>query len=141
MKLCRTPEGIGNSHRLPLRQQLKRHRRYAHRIFAIMAYRYALRPLMRSRRYQLAKPQRCFSTTIQRTESRSQSTSQERTTHFGFETVPESEKEARGNYYFIVGPRNYLAYIFIVAGVFSNVATSYDTMNDCMSLGIHRLWK
>lgn len=28
-----------------------------------------------------------------------------------------------------------------VAGVFSNVATSYDTMNDFMSLGIHRLWK
>lgn len=29
----------------------------------------------------------------------------------------------------------------IVAGVFSNVAASYDTMNDFMSLGIHRLWK
>ena len=29
----------------------------------------------------------------------------------------------------------------IVAGVFSNVAESYDTMNDFMSLGIHRLWK
>jgi 2-methoxy-6-polyprenyl-1,4-benzoquinol methylase len=28
-----------------------------------------------------------------------------------------------------------------VAGVFSNVAASYDTMNDFMSLGIHRLWK
>jgi len=28
-----------------------------------------------------------------------------------------------------------------VAGVFSNVASSYDTMNDLMSLGIHRLWK
>jgi len=30
---------------------------------------------------------------------------------------------------------------FAVAGVFSNVAASYDTMNDFMSLGIHRLWK
>ncbi|TVY59117.1 2-methoxy-6-polyprenyl-1,4-benzoquinol methylase, mitochondrial [Lachnellula cervina] len=29
----------------------------------------------------------------------------------------------------------------IVAGVFDNVAASYDTMNDFMSLGIHRLWK
>ncbi|KAK4935637.1 2-hexaprenyl-6-methoxy-1,4-benzoquinone methyltransferase [Elasticomyces elasticus] len=46
-----------------------------------------------------------------------------KTTHFGFETVPESMKEGR------------------VAGVFSSVASSYDTMNDLMSLGIHRLWK
>lgn len=28
-----------------------------------------------------------------------------------------------------------------VATVFSSVASSYDTMNDLMSLGIHRLWK
>jgi len=28
-----------------------------------------------------------------------------------------------------------------VGAVFSSVATSYDTMNDMMSLGIHRLWK
>lgn len=33
------------------------------------------------------------------------------------------------------------ANVWIVAGVFSNVAASYDTMNDFMSLGIHRLWK
>ncbi|KAF2396987.1 hypothetical protein EJ06DRAFT_584936 [Trichodelitschia bisporula] len=46
-----------------------------------------------------------------------------RTTHFGFETVPEDVKQSR------------------VASVFSSVATSYDTMNDLMSLGIHRLWK
>ncbi|KAK5103295.1 2-hexaprenyl-6-methoxy-1,4-benzoquinone methyltransferase [Lithohypha guttulata] len=46
-----------------------------------------------------------------------------KTTHFGFETVPEAEKEAR------------------VGKVFSSVASSYDTMNDLMSLGIHRLWK
>ncbi len=26
-------------------------------------------------------------------------------------------------------------------GVFDNVASSYDLMNDAMSLGIHRLWK
>ena len=29
----------------------------------------------------------------------------------------------------------------LVAGVFSSVASSYDRMNDLMSLGIHRLWK
>jgi len=28
-----------------------------------------------------------------------------------------------------------------VGAVFSSVANSYDTMNDFMSLGIHRLWK
>ena len=46
-----------------------------------------------------------------------------RTTHFGFETVPEAEKAGR------------------VHGVFSSVASRYDLMNDAMSLGIHRLWK
>ena len=29
----------------------------------------------------------------------------------------------------------------IVGAVFSSVASSYDTMNDLMSLGIHRVWK
>lgn len=47
----------------------------------------------------------------------------DRETHFGYETVTESEKQNR------------------VAGVFSSVAESYDKMNDFMSLGIHRLWK
>lgn len=46
-----------------------------------------------------------------------------RTTHFGFQTVDESQKEG------------------LVGGVFSSVASSYDMMNDAMSLGIHRLWK
>lgn len=46
-----------------------------------------------------------------------------RTTHFGFETVPEGEKAGR------------------VHGVFSSVASRYDVMNDAMSLGVHRLWK
>ncbi|TGO21678.1 hypothetical protein BPAE_0206g00120 [Botrytis paeoniae] len=96
-----------------------------------MACRSALRPLTRSARTQFAS--RCFSTssTIRQADSSSTQTSSAgasnsdnaRTTHFGFQTVPEEEKEAR------------------VAGVFSNVATSYDTMNDFMSLGIHRLWK
>ncbi|MDO6728291.1 MAG: bifunctional demethylmenaquinone methyltransferase/2-methoxy-6-polyprenyl-1,4-benzoquinol methylase UbiE [Cognatishimia sp.] len=45
------------------------------------------------------------------------------TTHFGFETVPESEKAGR------------------VQGVFGSVASKYDVMNDVMSMGIHRIWK
>ncbi|GAA6042102.1 hypothetical protein JCM8097_003110 [Rhodosporidiobolus ruineniae] len=45
------------------------------------------------------------------------------TTHFGFRDVPETMKES------------------LVRGVFSSVASSYDVMNDAMSLGIHRLWK
>ncbi len=47
----------------------------------------------------------------------------ERTTHFGFETVPEAQKADR------------------VRGVFTSVASRYDLMNDAMSLGVHRLWK
>lgn len=47
----------------------------------------------------------------------------DKTTHFGFESVSESLKASR------------------VGAVFSSVASNYDTMNDLMSLGIHRLWK
>jgi 2-methoxy-6-polyprenyl-1,4-benzoquinol methylase len=50
-------------------------------------------------------------------------TSSSKSTHFGFRTVPEGSKEA------------------LVRGVFDSVASSYDTMNDAMSLGVHRLWK
>lgn len=46
-----------------------------------------------------------------------------RTTHFGFKTVPEEQKED------------------LVRNVFESVASSYDVMNDAMSLGVHRLWK
>jgi demethylmenaquinone methyltransferase / 2-methoxy-6-polyprenyl-1,4-benzoquinol methylase len=45
------------------------------------------------------------------------------TVSFGYEDIPADEKIAR------------------VGGVFSNVAKSYDVMNDAMSLGMHRLWK
>jgi len=45
------------------------------------------------------------------------------TTHFGFNTVPEEEKES------------------LVRGVFDSVASRYDLMNDLMSAGLHRLWK
>jgi demethylmenaquinone methyltransferase/2-methoxy-6-polyprenyl-1,4-benzoquinol methylase len=44
-------------------------------------------------------------------------------THFGFETVDETEKAKR------------------VRGVFDSVASKYDVMNDLMSGGLHRLWK
>ena len=47
----------------------------------------------------------------------------EKTTHFGYQEVPESEKAGR------------------VRGVFGSVASKYDVMNDAMSFGIHRVWK
>lgn len=47
----------------------------------------------------------------------------DRTTHFGYREVPESEK-----------PR-------LVGEVFHSVASKYDLMNDLMSFGVHRLWK
>ncbi|MFT6193853.1 MAG: demethylmenaquinone methyltransferase/2-methoxy-6-polyprenyl-1,4-benzoquinol methylase [Cognaticolwellia sp.] len=49
--------------------------------------------------------------------------SDEKTTHFGFQTVEKNEKESK------------------VASVFHSVAQQYDVMNDLMSFGIHRLWK
>ena len=45
------------------------------------------------------------------------------TTHFGYQTVDESEKALR------------------VRGVFDSVASRYDLMNDLMSAGLHRTWK
>jgi demethylmenaquinone methyltransferase/2-methoxy-6-polyprenyl-1,4-benzoquinol methylase len=47
----------------------------------------------------------------------------EKSTHFGFDEIPESEKAGR------------------VRGIFGSVAGKYDVMNDAMSLGIHRIWK
>jgi demethylmenaquinone methyltransferase/2-methoxy-6-polyprenyl-1,4-benzoquinol methylase len=44
-------------------------------------------------------------------------------THFGFQSVDESEKASR------------------VRGVFDSVASKYDVMNDVMSGGLHRAWK
>lgn len=45
------------------------------------------------------------------------------TTHFGFQDVAEGDKAG------------------MVHGVFTNVASKYDVMNDVMSVGIHRIWK
>ncbi|PWY65227.1 UbiE/COQ5 methyltransferase [Aspergillus heteromorphus CBS 117.55] len=67
-------------------------------------------------------PYRCFSCT-RRAQDSPKSNDQNRMTHFGFQNVPESQKES------------------LVGAVFSSVASSYDVMNDMMSLGIHRLWK
>ena len=47
----------------------------------------------------------------------------EKTTHFGNREVRESDKAG------------------LVHGVFTNVASKYDVMNDVMSVGVHRLWK
>lgn len=44
-------------------------------------------------------------------------------THFGFKEVDKDEKAP------------------LVKGVFDNVASKYDIMNDAMSMGVHRLWK
>ena len=49
--------------------------------------------------------------------------SDDKTTHFGFQTVAEAEKAKK------------------VAGVFHSVASKYDIMNDFMSAGLHRVWK
>ncbi|HUQ29845.1 MAG TPA: bifunctional demethylmenaquinone methyltransferase/2-methoxy-6-polyprenyl-1,4-benzoquinol methylase UbiE [Usitatibacter sp.] len=46
-----------------------------------------------------------------------------KSTHFGYQQVPEEEKAKR------------------VGDVFKSVAPSYDVMNDLMSLGLHRVWK
>ena len=47
----------------------------------------------------------------------------EQITHFGFQTIPESEKVSK------------------VQNVFTSVASKYDIMNDVMSMGAHRIWK
>ena len=53
----------------------------------------------------------------------SSSSSSQSTTHFGYTDVPVASKES------------------LVSSVFHRVASTYDMMNDLMSLGIHRVWK
>ncbi|MBQ9259201.1 MAG: bifunctional demethylmenaquinone methyltransferase/2-methoxy-6-polyprenyl-1,4-benzoquinol methylase UbiE [Neisseriaceae bacterium] len=48
---------------------------------------------------------------------------QDKTTHFGYQTVNEADKAGK------------------VADVFHSVAKKYDIMNDVMSVGLHRVWK
>ncbi|KAL9041760.1 MAG: hypothetical protein Q9214_003998, partial [Letrouitia sp. 1 TL-2023] len=70
---------------------------------------------------------RCLSCSLRLFQSPSVSppstSTEDNTTHFGRQSIPSSTKSSR------------------VASVFSSVATSYDTMNDLMSLGLHRHWK
>jgi demethylmenaquinone methyltransferase/2-methoxy-6-polyprenyl-1,4-benzoquinol methylase len=47
----------------------------------------------------------------------------QKTTHFGYESIPTDHKTER------------------VGSVFSSVANRYDLMNDLMSFGLHRFWK
>jgi demethylmenaquinone methyltransferase/2-methoxy-6-polyprenyl-1,4-benzoquinol methylase len=47
----------------------------------------------------------------------------QKTTHFGYREVPVQDKSR------------------LVREVFESVASSYDLMNDLMSLGVHRAWK
>ena len=47
----------------------------------------------------------------------------EQKTHFGFQEIPLAEKTEK------------------VSAVFRSVSNRYDMMNDCMSFGLHRLWK
>lgn len=56
-------------------------------------------------------------------QDRMTSENDQKTTHFGFQTVAEDQKAG------------------MVHGVFTNVASKYDIMNDVMSVGIHRVWK
>ncbi|KAF2116122.1 ubiE/COQ5 methyltransferase family-domain-containing protein [Lophiotrema nucula] len=86
------------------------------------------RQLLQAGQKRVARaPYRCFSCSVRQTQQQQTppKTPQDGpgTTHFGFETVAEALKEQK------------------VGAVFSSVASSYDTMNDLMSLGIHRLWK
>ncbi|GHA72976.1 ubiquinone/menaquinone biosynthesis C-methyltransferase UbiE [Formosimonas limnophila] len=57
------------------------------------------------------------------TEQHNDTQNHDATTHFGFNTVKETEKQAK------------------VAEVFHSVAQKYDIMNDVMSAGLHRAWK
>ncbi|KAL8768829.1 MAG: hypothetical protein Q9209_005010 [Squamulea sp. 1 TL-2023] len=75
---------------------------------------------------RLRQPYRCLSCSLRLSQSQTSPqppNGSSQTTHFGFQEIPSSDKSSR------------------VSSVFSSVASSYDTMNDLMSLGIHRLWK
>jgi len=56
-------------------------------------------------------------------QTSSSNSDQQKTTSFGFQTIPEEAKES------------------LVKNVFDSVASKYDLMNDASSLGVHRLWK
>jgi len=70
----------------------------------------------------VARTGRCIGTRRVHTQPTGEENSN-RTTSFGFKTIPEDAKET------------------LVKNVFDSVASSYDLMNDASSLGVHRLWK
>ena len=71
----------------------------------------------------LIRSKQITSSLIKRYSEAAAADDNEKTTHFGFKTVKESDKAKE------------------VYTVFEKVANSYDQMNDAMSLGIHRIWK
>ncbi|OWF39765.1 2-methoxy-6-polyprenyl-1,4-benzoquinol methylase, mitochondrial-like [Mizuhopecten yessoensis] len=77
-------------------------------------------------RVSIANPikqcKRYLSFTVHR-NSQPKDDTESRQTHFGYESIPEQDKEER------------------VYEVFKKVAGSYDLMNDAMSMGVHRVWK
>ena len=64
-----------------------------------------------------------YDATMASKDNKTSHSSKAEKTHFGFSTVNAIDKAK------------------MVKGVFDNVASQYDLMNDLMSLGIHRLWK
>ncbi|KAL1743618.1 UbiE/COQ5 methyltransferase [Schizophyllum fasciatum] len=68
-------------------------------------------------------PRRALQCRYSSTQPPSQDKEPRRTVSFGFQNVPEDEKQN------------------LVKNVFDSVASNYDLMNDATSLGVHRLWK
>ncbi|KAL9127555.1 MAG: hypothetical protein Q9217_003597 [Psora testacea] len=95
-----------------------------HQLAAVMSVKTIWRSSTRLTRQSIISPgpYRCLSCSLRLARDQGKQDAST-TTHFGFEDVPESEKASR------------------VGKVFTSVATSYDTMNDLMSFGVHRLWK
>ncbi|KAL5016070.1 hypothetical protein ScPMuIL_005659 [Solemya velum] len=74
------------------------------------------------RKYQRREITR-FCSSSSKIQSEIPKPTEEKQTHFGYQYIPEEQKEKK------------------VYEVFENVASKYDLMNDAMSTGVHRLWK
>ena len=96
-------------------------RKTAHHCFHLRQLRHQLTFL--NRRVHCITPSALYKKCIGYKRQGPMSNQSDKTTHFGFENVPEAEKAGR------------------VQGVFASVASKYDVMNDVMSAGIHRVWK
>lgn len=84
---------------------------------------FARRSIASIHRVKAARSFSSFSARYNSVNDHSKGQTDNKTTHFGFRTVAEGDKEK------------------LVHDVFSNVAANYDYMNDAMSAGVHRLWK